>query len=224
MRQFNTKAIVLRRTNYGESDRIINFITPDHGRVSAIAKGVRKPKSKLAGGLELFAVCDITVAEGRGSLGMVTSARINNFFGDILRQYERTELAYVMIKEISRATESIGEPEFFDLLRDGLASINAGIPLGIVELWFRLKMLTLLGKSLNFASDASGEALQPKTKYNYDFLENAFYVDAGGVFNEAHIKLLRLAAAKEPAVLQQVGGVGEVLDKCLWLVRTTDND
>ena len=66
MQVFKTEAIMLRRTNYGEADRIISFITPDRGKLSAIAKGVRKPKSKLAGGLELFAASDITIAEGRG--------------------------------------------------------------------------------------------------------------------------------------------------------------
>ena len=50
---YRTEAIILRRTNYGEADRVISLITPDRGKISGIAKGVRKPKSKLAGGLEL---------------------------------------------------------------------------------------------------------------------------------------------------------------------------
>jgi len=53
MKITKTKAIVLRRTNYGEADRIIQFITPV-GKISAIAKGVRREKSRLAGGIELF--------------------------------------------------------------------------------------------------------------------------------------------------------------------------
>lgn len=48
-----TQAIVLRRTNYGESDRILNLLTPE-GKVSVIARGVRKEKSRLAGSIELF--------------------------------------------------------------------------------------------------------------------------------------------------------------------------
>ena len=48
-----TLAYVLRRTNYGEADRILNIITPN-GKISAIAKGARKEKSKLAGGIEMF--------------------------------------------------------------------------------------------------------------------------------------------------------------------------
>src|SRR5690242_19276754 len=99
-RQFRTPAIVLRRTNYGEADRVISLLTPDRGKLSAIAKGVRKQKSKLAGGLELLAVCDVTLLEGRGDMLLVTSARLDQFYGDILQEYERMELAYAFIKDI----------------------------------------------------------------------------------------------------------------------------
>ena len=79
MRTFRTKAIVLRRTNYGEADRIVQFLTPD-GRRSVMARGVRKEKSKLAGGIELFAISDVVIGEGKGELGVVTSAKLEHFF------------------------------------------------------------------------------------------------------------------------------------------------
>ncbi|HRQ86596.1 MAG TPA: recombination protein O N-terminal domain-containing protein, partial [Candidatus Saccharibacteria bacterium] len=50
MKTERTRAIILRRTNYGEADRILQLLTPE-GRKSAIARGVRKEKSKLAGGI-----------------------------------------------------------------------------------------------------------------------------------------------------------------------------
>ena len=53
MADLKTTAIVLKRVNYNESDRIVTFLTPE-GRFSTIAKGVRKEKSKLAGGIEMF--------------------------------------------------------------------------------------------------------------------------------------------------------------------------
>ena len=74
-----TRAVVLRRTNYGESDRILNFLTPT-GKVSALARGVRKEKSRLAGGIELFTVSDVVIHQGRGSLGTLTSAKMLNFY------------------------------------------------------------------------------------------------------------------------------------------------
>ena len=69
-RSTRTKAIVLRRTNYGEADRILQFLTP-LGRQGALARGVRREKSRLAGGIELFAISDIVITEGRGELGLL---------------------------------------------------------------------------------------------------------------------------------------------------------
>lgn len=59
------KAIVLRRTDYAEADRVLQLLTPK-GRRAVIAKGVRRERSKLAGGIELFALCDVVVHSGRG--------------------------------------------------------------------------------------------------------------------------------------------------------------
>ena len=68
-----TLAYVLKRTNYGEADRILNIITPD-GKRAVIAKGVRKEKSKLAGGVEMFSLSELNIHYGKGEFGLVTSA------------------------------------------------------------------------------------------------------------------------------------------------------
>lgn len=220
---YRTEAIILRRTNYGEADRVISLITPDRGKVSGIAKGVRKPKSKLAGGLELLAVCDLTLIEGRGNMALITSARMNEFYGDILHDYDRMQLAYEMIKVVNKAAETVSEPEFYYLLRGGLQFLNnAAIDWRITELWFRLNIQTLLGHGMNLATDREDARLAADKTYHFDFGENAFFADGRGRFNAEHIKLLRLAAAKNPAVLRQVGGIGEIIEDCLWLLRTLE--
>jgi len=222
-RQFRTEAIVLRRTNYGEADRVINLLTPERGKLSAIAKGVRKQKSKLAGGLELLAVCDVTLLEGRGDMLLVTSARLGQFYGDILQEYERMELAYAFIKDINRVAETVTEPEFYYLLRDSLHYLNTKtIGWRLVELWFRLRLNILLGHGLNLLTDREGKKLAAEKKYHFDFAENAFYEHAVGRFGAEHIKLLRLASVKTPAVLRQVSGLDVILDDCLWLVRSQE--
>lgn len=220
MQTFRTEAIILRRTNYGEADRILNLLTPEHGKLSAIAKGVRKAKSKLAGGLELFATCDITILRGKGDMGTISSARLIKFYGDILKDYDRMQLAYELVKMINRATETVSEPEFYYLLRDGLAYLNAlSVDSRVVELWFRLRFAAALGVGLNLATTADGQKLQPDQRYNFDFSDMAFAPHPSGRFAAEHIKLLRLANAKDPAVLRQVSGLDQVLDDCLWLVR-----
>ena len=64
MSSITTKAIVLSRVNYGEADRIMQVLTPDSGKIGVIAKSVRREKSKLAGGIELLAVCDLVLHQG----------------------------------------------------------------------------------------------------------------------------------------------------------------
>ena len=83
MKTIKTPAIVLRRTNYGEADRILQLLTPD-GKLSVMAKRARREKSRLSGGIELFSICDVVVGEGKGELGILTSARLVHFYNNII--------------------------------------------------------------------------------------------------------------------------------------------
>jgi DNA repair protein RecO len=220
MQTFRTEAIILRRTNYGEADRILNVLTPEHGKLSAIAKGVRKAKSKLAGGLELFATCDVTILQGKTDMGTISSARLINFYGDILKEYERMQAGYEFIRLINRATATVAEPEFYYLLRDSLVYLNAlTIDYRTTELWFRLRYAAALGVGLNLNQTADGLRLTPEQRYEFDFSDMAFRPRQNGRFGADHIKFLRLAAAKDPAILRQVGGLDQVLPDCLWLAQ-----
>src|SRR3954470_563052 len=69
-----TQAVVLRSIRYGEADRIVHLYTPDRGRVGAIAKGARRPRSRFGGRLEPFFRLDLMLHEGRGELLTVTAA------------------------------------------------------------------------------------------------------------------------------------------------------
>jgi DNA repair protein RecO (recombination protein O) len=69
-----TEAIVLRSIRYGEADRILHLYSRTRGRLGAIAKGARKPKSRFGGRLEPFFRLDLVLHEGRGDLMTVTSA------------------------------------------------------------------------------------------------------------------------------------------------------
>jgi len=118
------KAIVLRRTNYAEADRVLQLLTPK-GRRSVIAKGVRRERSKLAGGIELFAICDVVIRSGRGDLGLLTSARLAAFYRHILEDYERMQFAYAAMKLVSTASENIDEPEWYFVLSQVLEQLNS---------------------------------------------------------------------------------------------------
>src|SRR5947208_14416827 len=68
---YRDRAVVLRKLDYGEADRIFTLLTREHGKVGAIAKGVRRPSSKLGPSLELYGHVDLLLAKGRGELDVV---------------------------------------------------------------------------------------------------------------------------------------------------------
>ena len=129
-----TRAIVLRRTNYGEADRILRLLTP-LGQRSVMAKGVRREKSKLAGGIELFAISDVVINTGRGDLGILTSTQLVHFYRHILEDYDRLQFGYEAINLVSRASESIDEPEWYGVLSEVYMGLDAtSIPLQLSPL------------------------------------------------------------------------------------------
>ncbi len=220
MRTSRTKAVVLRRTNYGEADRILQLLTPD-GRQSVMARGVRKEKSKLAGGIELFAVSDVVIGEGKGDLGVLTSAKLDYFYRHILEDYDRLQVGYQAIKLVAKASDTVDEPEWFDLLVETMAGLDGvSIPLPLIEAWFYIRYAALLGHELNLERDTEGQKLQADNTYRYDSAEQGLQGAPSGTLTGEHIKLLRLIATRPLAVLVQVGGIGGLLGECLQVIRT----
>ena len=78
-RSIRTEAIVLRQQVFGEADRILTLLTPDRGKLAAIAKGVRRPSSRKAGHLDLFMRADVLLAIGR-NLDIVNQAQAIDSF------------------------------------------------------------------------------------------------------------------------------------------------
>lgn len=219
MNSLRTRAIVLRRTNYGEADRIVQLLTPS-GKKSVMAKSVRREKSRLAGGIELFAICDVVIGEGKGDLGILTSARLVQFYSHIMQDYDRMQFAYTTIKLITKASEMVDEPEWYDILSEVLMGLDVhSIPLELVQTWFYLHYAGLLGHELNLDRDMSGEKLQPDMTYRYDDTEQGFRALDQGELGSEHIKLLRLIATRPLKTLAQIGGVESILGDCLMVAR-----
>jgi len=219
MKTIRTRAIVLRRTNFGEADRILQLLTPE-GRRSVMAKGVRREKSKLAGGIELFAITDVVLGEGRGDLGILTSAQLVKFYRHILEDYDRLQFGYRAIKLVGAASDTVDEPEWFDLLSEVLAALDAlTIPQELIETWFLLRYSGLLGRELNLERDIDGLPLSAESNYRYDSSEEGLRPLQSGEVTSDHIKLLRLIATRSLKVLVQIGGIGAILPECLRVAR-----
>jgi DNA repair protein RecO (recombination protein O) len=213
-----TKAIILRRTNYGEADRILSVITPDNGRLSVMARSVRREKSRLAGGIELFAICDIVLHLGKGEVATLTGAKMNKFFAQIMTDYERLQFGYEILKQIGKASETIDEPDFYELLESSLGALdNLKIDLRLAKTWFYLRLAELLGSGLNTSTDNHGMKLVEDARYDFDPRDQIFSFNETGRYDARHIKLLRVMAANQPETVAKIAGANELIDDCLRL-------
>lgn len=220
MKPIRTKAIVLRRTNYAEADRILQLLTPEHGKLSVIAKGVRREKSKLAGGIELFAICDISIIPGKGDMGTLTSSRLDTFYSHIIEEYDRLQFGYEAIKQVSQTAEVVSDPAFFELLSTTFASLDdVEINDKVTAAWFWLQLAILLGVGLNLSTDDNGMKLVEESRYNFSPDSMSFVYHEQGRFTTEHIKLLRLLSAQPPRIAQHVKGVESLITDCLWLAE-----
>lgn len=209
MNQFRTRAIILTRTNFGEADRIITVLTPDYGKVRVMAKGVRKIKSRLAGGIELFSVSDITFLRGRGEIGTLLSARLDVYYEAIAEDIDRVQLGYECVRLLHRATEDEPEPAYYELLENSFKALNnSAIPPSITKIWFIAQLLKLAGHTPNLTRSADGASLEPGDHYIFDYDHMAFALHATGPYTSDHIKVMRiLFGDHQPIVIKNIGGV-----------------
>jgi DNA repair protein RecO (recombination protein O) len=219
MTDLRTRSLVLRRTNYGEADRIVQLITPE-GKRSVMVKGARREKSKLAGGIELLVLGDITIHDGKGELGVLTSARIVKFYGKILQDYDRLQFAYEAMKLVARGSEHIDSPEFFGILTGTFEGLDSAASIDLVQAWFYLRLAKVLGEELNLGTDADGEKLNSTTVYIYDVDDQAFRASEYGGITADHIKLLRVMTHNDLNLVRKVTGVESLLPEVLNLAKT----
>lgn len=219
MNSIQSQAIILSRTDYGEADRIINLLTPDQGKVAVIAKGVRKSKSKLAGGIELFSVSQISYIPGRRDIATLISSRLIRHYGDIVKDLERTNLGYALIKRLDKATEDSPENDYFELLKTAFESLDdPAIGRQLIELWFNAQLLRLAGHTPNIRNTKEGDRLESDKIYNFDYESMSF--EPGDIFNSDAIKFLRLLFShNRPKSLARVLGSEKLTSTCQPLVQ-----
>lgn len=212
MKSFRSKAIILRRVDYGEADRIITFLTPEHGQVSAMAKGVRRPKSRLAGGLELFSESDVMfLVPTRGELYIVRSTRLDVHYDAIISDYARMQCGYGVIQAMHAVTREAADAQLYGLCKRAFTELNDVTNMvALVELWFSLAVLDALGLRPNLETDADGQKLSPVQRYDFNIGRHALAPRQSGEVTADHIKLWRLLLARPPHKLQHITGIEEI--------------
>ena len=100
-RRYTTEAIVLTRFDLGEADRVMTLITPAGGKLKAIAKGIRRPTSRLGGSLEPFAELTLSMARGR-TFDVVTQVSVDHAWLNLRDSLESTATAWYLAELADR--------------------------------------------------------------------------------------------------------------------------
>ena len=173
MTLYRDQAVVLRTQKLGEADRIVTMLSRRHGKVRAVAKGIRRTKSRWGARLEPFVHVDVQNYAGR-ELDVVTQAEIVDPFAAMMNDYERYTAGTAMLEAADRLTEE-REPalRLYLLLVGALRSLDSGEhPPGLVLDAFLLRALSISGYEPALASCARCAAEGP---------HRWFSVAAGGV-------------------------------------------
>ncbi len=141
---YKAEAIVIRRTNLGEADRIVTLFTRDQGKLAAVAKGARKPKSRFGGRLELFTHVRVLLAVGR-TLDVVSQVEVIDPFASLRESLTRVGYASLVAEAVDRATaDREPSPEIFSLVRTSLELIRDGDD-HLAAIWFAGQLLLAIG-------------------------------------------------------------------------------
>ncbi|MDQ2854479.1 MAG: DNA repair protein RecO [Chloroflexota bacterium] len=176
-RLYKTEGIVLRSMDLGEADRVLTVLTPRLGKLRVIAKGIRRPRSRLGGGLEPFSDVHLVLAVGR-TFDVVTQAALEDPHLGLRDDLHSTAAAWYLVELVDRFCEGSAEShQAFELLGQGLAALDAApaeVSRALVTRWFELHLLDAMGfrPELTQCLDC-GIAIEPDG--------NAYSAAAGGV-------------------------------------------
>ncbi|XUX00961.1 MAG: DNA repair protein RecO [Dehalogenimonas sp.] len=173
-REVKTEAVVIRRARLSEADRIITLFTRELGKVSAVAKGVRKAKARLAGHLELLTHTDITLARGKNLDTIIGSQTLSPYLS-MRNSLERTAYALYFAELVSHfAPEEQANRSLFDLLVETLGNLGETANAQLLSRYFELNLLKNLGYRPELRRcPGCGSELKAQTNY--------FSLSSGGV-------------------------------------------
>jgi DNA repair protein RecO (recombination protein O) len=202
-RLYRTDAIILRRSDFAEADRLLTVFTPAYGKLQLLAKGVRKTASRKAGHVELFMLTNLLVARGR-TWDIVSQAEIVEAYRGLREDLGKTSQAYYLAELTDRFTEEHdSNTPLFELLALTLARLSHIDDPFMALRYFELHLLGLTGYQPQlFFCVACQEALEP-VENNY------FHFASGGILcplhgpNRPESEVLPLAVFKVLRYLQR---------------------
>ena len=144
-RNYQTEAIIIKKTKLGEADRILTLYTPDLGKIQGVAKGVRRPKSKLAGHLELLTHSLVSLARGR-NLDTITGSQTINSFLPLKSDLWLTSYALYTTELVNQFTaDHIENHPLFQLLLETMGQLCQADNKELTLRYFELHLLNEVG-------------------------------------------------------------------------------
>jgi DNA repair protein RecO (recombination protein O) len=172
-RVYRTEAVVLRRQELGEADRLLTIYSPGHGKLRVVAKGVRRPRSRKAGHLELFSRTDLLLARGH-DLDIVTQAEVVETFPGLRDDLVRLSHAAYAVEILDCFAVSEENRPLYRLFVETLGRLSEGGEPAVVVRFFELRLLELVGyRPELFTCLGCGRDIRPQNQY--------FSAAAGGV-------------------------------------------
>jgi DNA repair protein RecO (recombination protein O) len=200
-RSYNTEGVVLRRRNLGEADSIFTVFSPTEGKFDAVARGVRKAKSKMRGHLEPLTRTQMHLAQGR-NLDVFTQAETIAAYLAVRDDLDRLTLAIYCCELVDRFTaDHAAQFELYDLLVELLEALDDGAPLTVGR-YFELQMLALTGYELQLAACALCGSKLPEAETLFSAASGGLVCEGcraaaqtGRLLGVRAIKVLRFAAS-----------------------------
>ncbi len=144
-RLYRTEGIVLKRSDFGEADRLLVLLTPGHGKLRVLAKGVRKVPSRKAGHVEPFMRSQFLMARGR-DLDIVTQVEALDTYQGLRGELVRTTYACYLIELADAFAEEGGENDaLYHLLAYALGKLSSGDEPAMLARFYELRLLTYVG-------------------------------------------------------------------------------
>jgi DNA repair protein RecO (recombination protein O) len=147
MTQFRDRGVVLRTIRLGEADRIVTLMTEHHGKVRAVAKGVRRTKSKFGSRLEPLSHVALLGWQGRGDLDIVNQAEVIDTFRAVREDLDRMAAAMSMLEVVDQiGQERHGNPRLYEMLVGAIGALAENNSPMVAPAFF-LKVLALEGSA-----------------------------------------------------------------------------
>ncbi|MBF0474968.1 MAG: DNA repair protein RecO [Deltaproteobacteria bacterium] len=179
MNQFKTDGIIIRSVLYGESDLILTILTPDMGKIPAIAKGAKRSKKRFPGGLNILYHGSMQLAPGKKSdnLYRLDGFDVAGTFSEIQCDYHKVTVASFML-ELTEALTVEGDScrKSYGLLLEALTAVEDCADLSKTLIMFQLRSLDVAGYCPDIAScRLCGRKLEPSRSFVFSLDQGCLY-------------------------------------------------